>query len=45
MDGYFTSHAVFYIYQGRNQKSYREGAHQIKADLGVVQRVAVAVFY
>ena len=31
--------------QGRNQKSYREGALQIKTDLGVVQRVVVAVFY
>ena len=33
------------ISQGRNQKSYREGALQIKTDLGVVQRVVVAVFY
>ena len=33
------------ILQGRNQKSYRESAHQIQTDLGVVQRVVVAVFY
>ena len=30
------------IVEGRNQKSYRQGAHQIKADLWVVQRVVVA---